>query len=80
MIEPADYEAFRDQIKAKFEATTDTEGKPLGTLVFKPEADLPHGQERRARPDRPFRCALLAIDRRRRLSDDSRPGKRYRAR
>ena len=37
VIEPADYESFRDEIKAKFEATADREGKPLGTLVFKPE-------------------------------------------
>ena len=37
VIEPADYEVFRDQIKAKFEATTGPDGKPLGTLVFKPE-------------------------------------------
>ena len=37
VIEPAEYEAFRDQIKAKFEATTGSDGKPLGTLVFKPE-------------------------------------------
>jgi predicted AlkP superfamily phosphohydrolase/phosphomutase len=37
VIEPGDYEAFRDQIKARFEATTDGEGKPLGTLVYKPE-------------------------------------------
>ena len=37
MIDPADYEKFRDEIKAKFEATTDELGHPLGTLVFKPE-------------------------------------------
>ncbi len=36
-IDPADYEAFRDEIKARFEATTDAHGKSLGTLVFKPE-------------------------------------------
>ena len=36
-IEPADYESFRDEIKAKFEATVDRDGKPMGTLVFKPE-------------------------------------------
>ncbi len=36
-IEPSDYEVFRDEIKARFEATTDPEGKLLGTLVFKPE-------------------------------------------
>ena len=37
VIEPAEYASFRDQIKAKFEATTGPDGKPLGTLVFKPE-------------------------------------------
>lgn len=36
-IPQADYERFRDEIRARFEATTDAEGKPLGTLVFKPE-------------------------------------------
>jgi predicted AlkP superfamily phosphohydrolase/phosphomutase len=37
VIDPAGYESFRDSIKAKFEATVDPQGKPLGTLVFKPE-------------------------------------------
>ncbi|MBI3469591.1 MAG: alkaline phosphatase family protein, partial [Planctomycetes bacterium] len=37
VIEPADYEKFRDEIKAKFEATVDDKGRPLGTLVFKPQ-------------------------------------------
>ncbi len=36
-IPAADYERFRDEMKARFEATTDAEGKPLGTLVFKPQ-------------------------------------------
>ncbi|WP_435007509.1 alkaline phosphatase family protein [Tundrisphaera lichenicola] len=36
-IEPADYEKVRDDLKARLEATTDPEGQPLGTLVFKPE-------------------------------------------
>jgi predicted AlkP superfamily phosphohydrolase/phosphomutase len=36
-IEPADYESFRDEVKALFEATADADGNPLGTLVFKPE-------------------------------------------
>ena len=57
VIEPADYESFRDEIKAKFEATTDPEGKPLGTLVFKPEEIYRSGPERRAGPDRPLRRA-----------------------
>jgi predicted AlkP superfamily phosphohydrolase/phosphomutase len=37
VIEPADYERFRDEMKARLEATTGPDGKPLGTLVFKPE-------------------------------------------
>ncbi|MHC5542041.1 alkaline phosphatase family protein, partial [Singulisphaera rosea] len=37
IIDPADYERVRDEIKARFEATTDPDGKLLGTLVFKPE-------------------------------------------
>ena len=36
MIPAAEYEAFRDQIKAKFEALKDDKGKPLNSLVFKP--------------------------------------------
>jgi predicted AlkP superfamily phosphohydrolase/phosphomutase len=38
VIEPADYASFRDALAAKFEATADAEGRPLGTLVFKPES------------------------------------------
>ncbi len=37
VVEKADYEKFRDEIKARFETTEDDTGKPLGTLVFKPE-------------------------------------------
>lgn len=37
VIERDDYERFRDELKARFEATTDPEGSPLGTLVFRPE-------------------------------------------
>jgi predicted AlkP superfamily phosphohydrolase/phosphomutase len=37
VIDPGDYERLRDEIVARFEATTDAEGRPLGTLVFKPE-------------------------------------------
>jgi predicted AlkP superfamily phosphohydrolase/phosphomutase len=37
VIEPAEYEAFRDEMKARFEATADQHGTPLGTLVFKPQ-------------------------------------------
>jgi predicted AlkP superfamily phosphohydrolase/phosphomutase len=42
VIEPADYERFRDEIKSKFEATTNAEGHPLGTLVFKPNEIYHH--------------------------------------
>ncbi|MHC4707384.1 MAG: alkaline phosphatase family protein [Planctomycetota bacterium] len=37
MIEQKDCLKVRDEIKARFEATKDPDGKPLGTLVFKPE-------------------------------------------
>lgn len=36
-IDTADYEKFRDEIKAKFEATVDDRGAHLNTRVFKPE-------------------------------------------
>ncbi len=36
-IEADDYDRFRGEVQARFEATTDAEGKPLGTLVFRPE-------------------------------------------
>lgn len=36
-IHPADYEKVRDDLKGQLEATVDDCGKPLGTLVFKPE-------------------------------------------
>lgn len=36
-IEQADYEKFRDEIKAKFEALLDDKGQPMGTLVFRPD-------------------------------------------
>lgn len=36
-IDPDDYERFRDEVKGRLEATTDPEGRPLGTLVFRPE-------------------------------------------
>ena len=78
VIEPADYEPFRDEIKAKFEATADREGKPLGTLVFKPEEIYHKRPQRGPGPDRPLRRPVLAVDRRRRLSDDPRPRERHR--
>jgi len=37
VISKEDYERFRDELKAKFEALTDDKGQPLGSLVFKPE-------------------------------------------
>jgi len=37
LIDRSDYEAFRDEVKAKLEATVDDNGKPMGTQVFKPE-------------------------------------------
>jgi predicted AlkP superfamily phosphohydrolase/phosphomutase len=37
VIDPADYEKFRDELKAKLEATVDQDGQPLGTAVYKPE-------------------------------------------
>jgi predicted AlkP superfamily phosphohydrolase/phosphomutase len=49
VIDPAEYESFRDEIKTKFEATTDATGKRLGTLVFKPE-ELYH-EVRNVAPD-----------------------------
>lgn len=36
-IDPQDYERVRDDLKARLEATIDEEGRPLGTLVFRPE-------------------------------------------
>lgn len=36
VIDQTDYEKFRDEIKAKFEATTDEEGRSLCTRVYKP--------------------------------------------
>ena len=71
VIEPAEYESFRDQIKAKFEATTDAQDKPMGTLVFKPE-QIYH-TVRNVAPDLivHFGGLVLAIDRRRGLSDRS---------
>jgi predicted AlkP superfamily phosphohydrolase/phosphomutase len=38
MIDPSDYDTVRDDLAARLEATEDDLGKPLGTLVFKPES------------------------------------------
>jgi predicted AlkP superfamily phosphohydrolase/phosphomutase len=37
VIEPAEYEAFRDRLIREIEAIPDHEGKPLKTRVYKPE-------------------------------------------
>ena len=37
VIEPAEYDAFRDRMTHEFEALPTPEGKPMGSLVFKPE-------------------------------------------
>ncbi len=37
VVDPADYERVRDELKARLEALTDPEGRPLGTVVRKPE-------------------------------------------
>lgn len=37
VIDPADYESFRDEMKARFEATAGPDGRALGTRVFKPQ-------------------------------------------
>jgi predicted AlkP superfamily phosphohydrolase/phosphomutase len=37
VIEPADYERVRDELKARLEALTDHRGRPIGTRVFKPQ-------------------------------------------
>ncbi len=37
VIVPAGYEAFRDELQARLQATVGPDGKPLGTQVFRPE-------------------------------------------
>jgi len=41
-IDPADCAAFRDDLKARFEALSNDRGGPMGTLVFKPEEIYRH--------------------------------------
>jgi predicted AlkP superfamily phosphohydrolase/phosphomutase len=36
-IDPAEYESFRDEVRAMFEETVDDKGDPLGTVAMKPE-------------------------------------------
>jgi predicted AlkP superfamily phosphohydrolase/phosphomutase len=42
VIEPRDYERFRDEMAARLAATVDDRGRPMGTLVFKPEQVYRH--------------------------------------
>ena len=79
VIDPADYESFRDEIKAKFEATVDRPGQATGNAGLQARGDLQERAERRPRPDRALRGSLLAVDRRSGLSDDPRPRERHRA-
>jgi predicted AlkP superfamily phosphohydrolase/phosphomutase len=37
VIPAGDYEAFQDEMKARFEALSDDKGRPLNSLVFKPK-------------------------------------------
>lgn len=37
VVDPADYEKFRDEVQAKFEAILDDKGNPMGTRAFKPQ-------------------------------------------
>jgi predicted AlkP superfamily phosphohydrolase/phosphomutase len=37
VISPGEYDAFQDEIKARFEALKDDKGRPLNSLVFKPK-------------------------------------------
>lgn len=48
-VNKADYEAFRDDIKAKLEAAVDDKGNPMGTRIFKPEQI--YSKVRNAAPD-----------------------------
>jgi predicted AlkP superfamily phosphohydrolase/phosphomutase len=42
VIEPAEYEAFRDEMKARLEALPDDKGQPMNSLVFKPQEIYKH--------------------------------------
>ena len=41
LVEPADYEATRDELIAKLEAAPGPDGQPLGTKVLKPQDVYP---------------------------------------
>ena len=58
VIAKEDYERFRDELKAKFEALEDDKGKPLGSLVFKPEEI--YKQVRNVAPDLVVHFGALA--------------------
>jgi predicted AlkP superfamily phosphohydrolase/phosphomutase len=60
-IDPADYEAFRNDVKARLEATVDDNGRNLGTLVYRPE-DVYSRLNRIAPDDRPLWRSRLALD------------------
>jgi predicted AlkP superfamily phosphohydrolase/phosphomutase len=42
LIDPAEYDMVRNELCAKLEATSGPDGRPLGTLVFTPEAIYRH--------------------------------------
>lgn len=42
VIPAAEYETFRDEMKKRLESLTDAEGKPLNSLVFKPQEIYRH--------------------------------------
>jgi len=42
IIPASDYQAFQDEMKAKFEALTDDKGRPLNSPVFKPKEIYHH--------------------------------------
>lgn len=37
IIPPSEYETFRDRLAAQLQAITDPQGRPLGTIVYKPD-------------------------------------------
>jgi predicted AlkP superfamily phosphohydrolase/phosphomutase len=41
IVDPADYHRVREELAAKLEALPDDEGRPMGTLVYRPEDVYP---------------------------------------
>ncbi len=80
VIGAEDYETFRDEIKARLEATTDAGGACLGTLVFKPEEVYRSVRNVAPDLDAHLRRPGLAVDRGRRLPVAPPPGEPHRAR